>query len=126
MLSIIIGDLSSVLLILVVEEAPVILMLLLVLGWRLVIPVIDLHLFHLLLGFSCFFVTLDLLFHCKLSTAELLKDVLVVENRVSKFIFEFVTSKELVNSWCNLRHLQDLVDGGSLCGVNLQNALDQL
>jgi hypothetical protein len=122
---IIIGDLSGVLLVLVVEESWIIIFLLHVLGWGLV-GLVDLHLVHLLCKLSSFFLFLGLLLHVKLLTTEFLEDVLVMEDGVGKFIFEFVSLQELRDSWLDFWHFQNLMDGRALCRINLQDLLNQL
>lgn len=56
-----------------------------------------------------------------LALPELLKNVLVVQNRVRKLILENLTSKEIVDATLNLGHLKHLVDSWPLRRVSLQH-----
>jgi hypothetical protein len=73
--------------VLIVEESWIVALSLHVLLWRLVL-LIQLHLPQLFRKFSVLLVLGCLFLHSDLGTAELLEDVLVVQDRVCEFIFK--------------------------------------
>lgn len=72
----------------------------------------------LLSGFFDFLLLLDFF--------EFIKHVLVMQNRMRKFIFKGFAPKELLNTPLNLRGFQYLVDGWTHGGVFLEHACDQV
>ncbi len=107
-------------LVLVVEE-----------GWVIVLlhislrGLVGIHLSHGLLGLTCLlfgghFLFLLLLL-VLLDLLELIEHVLVVQESVREFVHEGSSCQESVDSPFNDRHLQKLVDGGSLSGIGLEH-----
>ena len=109
-------DMLHVLVVLMVEEARVIVLLIQVgLRWTVLLLLL---LLLCLLSFSCF--------ECLLGFFELVEYILIVQDGVGEFILEGLALQETTDALLDLRHAENLVDRGPLCRVQLQHGGDQL
>lgn len=126
-------EMINVLVVLLVEETVVLSVVQILLG-RFVraaalAQLINAELGHLTLCLSSrgfLFLLLFLSFLGDLGLLEFFEHVLVMEDRVGKFVLKGLTFEELLDSRLDLGHFEDLVNGGSHSGVFLKHAGNQL
>ena len=105
-------------------------------GWVIVLlhvslrGLVGIHLSHGLFGLTCLlfgghFLFL-LLFFVHLDLLEFIENVLVVQESVRKLVHKCSSCQESIDSPFNDRHLQKLVDGGSLSGISLEHHRDNV
>ena len=64
--------------------------------------------------------------HLGLSFSELVKNVLVMKNRMREFILEVLLVKEIGNSLTDKVNSQNLIDTWSLCWINLKHQVEKI